>query len=209
MCVCVFCCRNLRVHHYVTLTLVRVVGWVAHACASLCSGKWQPKTDVKTWLSLLGMKVYTNLEMTRDWKCVGLISFSLEYTRCWLMAAIFFWWQTLIEDQCFENWVTILKADLTLYEWLIARWVPSFVSHFFHLLSPLSGNNQRWWCDSLATSTSTKLRLRSHWQWQRHKLRTGSLRNDDGNSNVNATNQWFDWLNEEKKSCCTCDTLFQ
>ena len=26
----------------------------------------------------------------------------------------------------------------------------------------------------------------------------GSLRNDEDNSNVNATNQWFDWLNEEK-----------
>ena len=26
----------------------------------------------------------------------------------------------------------------------------------------------------------------------------GSLRSDDGNVNDNATNQWFDWLNEEK-----------
>ena len=26
--------------------------------------------------------------------------------------------------------------------------------------------------------------------------------------NDNATNQWFDWLNEEKQSCCTCGTLF-
>ena len=36
----------------------------------------------------------------------------------------------------------------------------------------------------------------------------GSLRFDDGNVNDNATNQWFDWLNEEKQSCCTCGTLF-
>ena len=27
---------------------------------------------------------------------------------------------------------------------------------------------------------------------------TESLRFDDGNVNDNATNQWFDWLNEEK-----------
>ena len=26
----------------------------------------------------------------------------------------------------------------------------------------------------------------------------GSLRFDDGNVNDNVTNQWFDWLNEEK-----------
>ena len=26
----------------------------------------------------------------------------------------------------------------------------------------------------------------------------GSLRNDPGNGNENATNQWFDWLNENK-----------
>ena len=26
----------------------------------------------------------------------------------------------------------------------------------------------------------------------------GSLRSNDGNVNDNATNQWFDWLNEEK-----------
>ena len=26
----------------------------------------------------------------------------------------------------------------------------------------------------------------------------GNLRFDDGNVNDNATNQWFDWLNEEK-----------
>ena len=32
------------------------------------------------------------------------------------------------------------------------------------------------------------------------------LRNDD--SNDNATNQWFDWLNKEKISCCTCGMLF-
>ena len=25
-----------------------------------------------------------------------------------------------------------------------------------------------------------------------------SLRNDDGNGDENITNQWFDWLNEEK-----------
>ena len=38
----------------------------------------------------------------------------------------------------------------------------------------------------------------------------GSLRNDDGygHGNDNATNQCFDWLNEEKLSCCTCSTLF-
>ena len=29
-------------------------------------------------------------------------------------------------------------------------------------------------------------------------LLLGSLRSDDGNVNDNATNQWFDWLNEEK-----------
>ena len=60
-----------------------------------------------------------------------------------------------------------------------------------------------------------------HWRcwsrgWQgvtpRHVL--GSLRNDDRNSNDNdndndnAINQWYDGLNEEKKSCCTCGTLF-
>ena len=30
-----------------------------------------------------------------------------------------------------------------------------------------------------------------------------SLRKDDCNSNDNATNKWFDWLNEEKESCGT------
>ena len=56
-----------------------------------------------------------------------------------------------------------------------------------------------------------------HWRcwslgWQgvtpRHVL--GSLRNDDrnGNDNDNAINQWYDWLNEENKSCRTCGTLF-
>ena len=35
----------------------------------------------------------------------------------------------------------------------------------------------------------------------------GSLRFDDGTVN-DVTNQWFDWLNEEKYSCCTCGTLF-
>ena len=30
-----------------------------------------------------------------------------------------------------------------------------------------------------------------------------SLRFDGSNVNGNATNQWFDWLNEEKYSCCT------
>ena len=39
-------------------------------------------------------------------------------------------------------------------------------------------------------------------------LRIGSLRFDEGNVNDNTTNQWFDWLNEEKSSCCTCSTLF-
>lgn len=34
-----------------------------------------------------------------------------------------------------------------------------------------------------------------------------AIRNDDGNGNVKATNQLFDWLNEEKESCCTCGTL--
>ena len=32
----------------------------------------------------------------------------------------------------------------------------------------------------------------------------GSLRFDDGNV---TSNQWFDWLNEEKQLCCTCGTL--
>ena len=36
----------------------------------------------------------------------------------------------------------------------------------------------------------------------------GSFRKNDGKSNDNTTNQWFDWLNEKKKSCCTCCTPF-
>ena len=36
---------------------------------------------------------------------------------------------------------------------------------------------------------------------------TGNLRFDDGKVNDNATNHWFDWLNKEKQSCCTCGTL--
>ena len=36
----------------------------------------------------------------------------------------------------------------------------------------------------------------------------GNLRFDYGNINNNATNQLFDWLNEEKLSCGTCGTLF-
>ena len=35
-----------------------------------------------------------------------------------------------------------------------------------------------------------------------------SLRFDGSNVSDNAINQWFDWLNEEKQSCCTCSTLF-
>ena len=35
----------------------------------------------------------------------------------------------------------------------------------------------------------------------------GGLGNDDGNVSDNATNQCFDWLNEEKLSCCTCGML--
>jgi len=36
----------------------------------------------------------------------------------------------------------------------------------------------------------------------------GSLRNSDRNGTNNATNQWFDCLNEEKYSCCLYGTLF-
>ena len=36
----------------------------------------------------------------------------------------------------------------------------------------------------------------------------GRLRFDDGKGNDNATNQLFDWLNEENFSCYTCGTLF-
>ena len=36
----------------------------------------------------------------------------------------------------------------------------------------------------------------------------GSLRNDDVSGNDSATNQWFDWLSEQKKWCYTCGTLF-
>ena len=43
---------------------------------------------------------------------------------------------------------------------------------------------------------------------RREPIRLGNLSFDDGNINDNATNQWFDWLNEEKQSCCTCGTLF-
>ena len=38
---------------------------------------------------------------------------------------------------------------------------------------------------------------------------TGTLRNDDSNGSDNATNQIFDWLNEENNCICsTCDTPF-
>ena len=36
----------------------------------------------------------------------------------------------------------------------------------------------------------------------------GSLRSDHSNDNDNATNQWFDWLNEAKEACYTCRTHF-
>ena len=35
-----------------------------------------------------------------------------------------------------------------------------------------------------------------------------SLRSDHSNDNDNATNQWFDWLNEAKEACYTCSTHF-
>ena len=35
-------------------------------------------------------------------------------------------------------------------------------------------------------------------QIMRLKLSIGSLRNDDSNGKVSASNQWFDWLDEEK-----------
>ena len=39
-------------------------------------------------------------------------------------------------------------------------------------------------------------------------LSLGSLRKDDGNRNDDAREQWSDWLNGEKQSCCMCGTHF-
>ena len=58
-----------------------------------------------------------------------------------------------------------------------------------------------WW-DS---KSACMLHLPAIWAALRWLL--GSLRFDDGNVNDNATNQWFDWLNKEKQSCCTWGTL--
>ena len=38
--------------------------------------------------------------------------------------------------------------------------------------------------------------------------RLGSWANDVSNGNNHSTNQWFDWLNEEKYLCCMCGRLF-
>ena len=64
------------------------------------------------------------------------------------------------------------------------------------------------WTLNLAQSSILKWRFR--WSSRRSFLNflLASLRFDDGNVNDNTTNQWFDWLNKEKQSCCTCGTLF-
>ena len=38
------------------------------------------------------------------------------------------------------------------------------------------------------------------WTWL--PLEIGILKNEDGKCNDHATNQWYDWLNNEKWSCC-------
>ena len=47
---------------------------------------------------------------------------------------------------------------------------------------------------------------RSHSKREQLNLSGSFVRNDDGNSDDNVINQWFDWLNEEIGSCCTCGT---
>ena len=40
-------------------------------------------------------------------------------------------------------------------------------------------------------------------------LESFSIDDVNGNGNGRASNEEFDWLNEEKKGCCTCSTHFR